>query len=289
MSAPVDRFIHIGDLHFWRVVFNPVMLFSKRFLGNLNVLFQRRHEFAMELAEPFAAHLASLDINSVILTGDMTSTATKAEFAMARAFADRLRDHGLKCLAIPGNHDVYTFRSERRQRFREYFAPYMPERLPGIERLPGGTPVLFVPTVSANWLSSKGRVTTDEVATTRRLLDTTEGQAVIAAHYPVLNRTGAYELSEGRALRNAHGLRETLGETGRPLLYVAGHTHRFSHVRDTAYPDMEHVTVGALFRKATESGLLGEFAVVEVMKEGFRIIRHTYDGSWRPEALSHPD
>ncbi len=42
----------------------------------------------------------------VIISGDFTQRAKVAEFRAASAYLNRLRGHGLKVLAIPGNHDV---------------------------------------------------------------------------------------------------------------------------------------------------------------------------------------
>ncbi|MGJ7570507.1 metallophosphoesterase family protein [Variovorax sp. RB2P76] len=52
----------------------------------------------------------------VVLSGDITQRATAAQFAAARAFADRL---GAPVLAIPGNHDIPLYQLAAR-----VFAPY---------------------------------------------------------------------------------------------------------------------------------------------------------------------
>jgi 3',5'-cyclic AMP phosphodiesterase CpdA len=52
----------------------------------------------------------------VVLSGDITQRATVAQFAAARAFADRL---GAPVLAVPGNHDIPLYQLAAR-----VFAPY---------------------------------------------------------------------------------------------------------------------------------------------------------------------
>ncbi|SFQ03088.1 3',5'-cyclic AMP phosphodiesterase CpdA [Variovorax sp. OK605] len=52
----------------------------------------------------------------VVLSGDITQRATAAQFAAARAFADRL---GRPVVAVPGNHDIPLFQLGAR-----VFAPY---------------------------------------------------------------------------------------------------------------------------------------------------------------------
>lgn len=54
--------------------------------------------------ERFAAELRP---DVLLLTGDITQRATRAQFAAARAFVERLRVPAL--LAIPGNHDIPLF------------------------------------------------------------------------------------------------------------------------------------------------------------------------------------
>src|SRR5690606_2397928 len=53
----------------------------------------------------------------VLLSGDITQRARRAQFAAARAFADRLGVPAL--LAVPGNHDIPLFNLAAR-----LFAPY---------------------------------------------------------------------------------------------------------------------------------------------------------------------
>jgi len=53
----------------------------------------------------------------VVLSGDITQRATRAQFAAARAFVDRLAAPAV--LAIPGNHDIPLFQLAAR-----FFAPH---------------------------------------------------------------------------------------------------------------------------------------------------------------------
>ena len=162
-----DRLLHIADLHFWSVVWNPFALVSKRFLGNLNVLLRRGRHFPLQRAEPFADYVASRGIPAVLLTGDFTSTATETEFRMAREFVDGLMRRGLEVSVMPGNHDVYTFRAAQTGRFEHHFAQYLPSNgYPAMQMLPGGTSLVLVPTVCPNLISSAGRISATEIAAT---------------------------------------------------------------------------------------------------------------------------
>lgn len=280
-TKPTDRFIHLTDLHFWQVVWNPFRLLNKRIIGNTNVFLRRRHEFKTHATERFARDIASLGIEDVIITGDFSSTAHHAEFKKGLAFVEALAHHGLRPVVIPGNHDVYTFESKRRRRFEYYLGAWLPaETLPAVKRLPGGTPVLFVPTVCPNLVSSRGRITPEEVRQVRERLDKLEPPIVVAGHYPMLNETYGYVMKPNRRMRNAEALRQALGESGKRLLYIAGHVHRFSHVRDDRYPSITHLTTGALFRLDANSGVTGDFSEVCVERGDFRVVRHEFTDVW---------
>jgi len=289
MTPPTDTLIHVTDLHFWEVVWNPLALMNKRLLGNANVLYRRRHEFHMAEAMPFAGHLASLGIRECFVGGDFTSTATHGEYKMGQAFVEDLTRRGMRVQLVPGNHDVYTFESVRSGRFAQYFGAYMPPGgYPSRSTLPGGTPLILVPTVCPNWLSSAGYVTDEEAAATRALIDACPpGPVLVGGHYPLLHRTATYASGRSRQLRNARALRTALGGSGRQILYVAGHVHRFSYTRDPDYPGLQHLTTGAFFLRRPGDIIGGAFSTIAIEPGGFAVHAHEYTGAWKSRPL-HP-
>ncbi|PCJ57093.1 MAG: hypothetical protein COA73_11175 [Candidatus Hydrogenedentota bacterium] len=287
MSDIIDTFIHITDLHFWEVVRNPLLLLNKRIMGNTNVYLKRRHEFDMERARPYLDHAASLGIGELICTGDFASTSTEGEFARGAEWMRYAESKGFHCTAIPGNHDVYTFASVRGKRFEHHYNEWLPgPDLPCIQSLPGGTPVLYVPTVCANWFSSQGRISHDEVQRTAELLQPLEGPVVVAGHYPLLNKTCNYIVNPNRQLRNAEALRRILGESGKTILYCCGHVHRFNFEHDPDYGNVTHLTTGAFFRTAHESDSEGEFSEVRIVRNGFKVVRHVKRTEWETHSAS---
>lgn len=286
-----DTFLHVADLHFWKFIYNPLRLLSKRVLGNANVFFRRRHEFPMSQAEALIEGLEETGERQALLTGDFSSTALDEEFVLARAFVDSLATRGFSIHLLPGNHDVYTYESHRLQRFERHFAPYVPDQgYPALERFPGGTPLMLVPTVGPNILSSKGRISAEELRKTGELLKGLASPTVVAGHYPVLSETPGYRLTTNRLLRNADALRRVLGESGIPILYVAGHVHRFSHVQDPVYTNLTHLCTGAFFRHNEREGIRGEFSRVRVSDAGFQVHRYTLREGWeslhfQPESI----
>lgn len=263
-----DALLHITDLHFWKVTWNPLRLMGKRFLGNANLWLRRRRQVNIDLAETTADLLCASGVRCVVAGGDLTTTSLAEEYARAAEFLDLLAARGLRVWAIPGNHDVYTFGSARRDLFRRFLGRFMPgDALPVRVALPGGTPLIFAPTTCPNLITSRGRVTRPEIMETARLVaDSPPGPVIVAGHYPLLFKTDAYHEQPTHRLRNAAALRDALGETGRTLLYLAGHVHRFSETADVRHPAMTHVTSPALFYSRG-----GGYSEITVRDGGFQV------------------
>lgn len=286
---PVDKLLHVGDLHFWHVEWNPLRLLNKRALGNFNVWLRRRHRYDTSHAGACIEAFARTKLPFALFTGDFTSTATDEEFRKAQSFVESVADRGFRLALMAGNHDVYTFESVRKKRFEKFFEGYLPEGgYPSMVQLPGGTPLLLLPTACPNVISSKGFISVEAINGARRLLDeelpngTVHGAPiVVAGHYPVLNKTYAYRTGPSRQLRNGDALRKMLGESGRRILYVAGHVHRFSYVQDPQYEELAHLTSGALFYRNRREAIEGDFSEIHVAGDGFAVYRHTWAGDWK--------
>ncbi len=284
-DAVRDKVLHIADLHFWRMKFNPFKQLNKRALGNLNLLLRRRHEFVLESAEAHLAYVQTVGVPDAIFTGDFTTTSLPEEFALSRVFMQQAADVGLRSRAIPGNHDVYTFAAKRQDAFQYYLGEWTSgETLPVLYHLPGGTPVILVPTVCPNLLSSKGTIRPEEIDRTRSLMETVDSPVIVAGHYPLLTETPAYSLTPGRRLRGADTLRRVLGESGKTVLYICGHVHRFSYVADPQYANIRHLTTGTFFGRNHAQHRDGEFSELHVSDTAFSVFSHIHADGWRREA-----
>jgi 3',5'-cyclic AMP phosphodiesterase CpdA len=274
---PVEAtsFLHIADIHFWKVVTNPLRLLNKRALGNANVWLRRGRQFRLDRAGEHADRALATGIREVVLTGDFTSTATDAEFAMARAFVDGLRARGMTVHLLPGNHDVYTFESVRGRRFERHFGDLLPGGgYPARVTLGGGVPLLLLPTVRPNWLSSRGAVRPETIATAEAWLNEAGGPVVAAGHYPLLHVTSAYASGPSHRLGGRKALRRALGASGRRVLYLCGHVHRDSLDADPEYPALTHLSTGAFLQENPRTGTLGHFTEVHLSAGGLRVVRH---------------
>ncbi len=282
----MQRFIHITDLHFWQVVYNPCALVNKRLLGNLNLLLRRRRYIHLEWADPFLQLLRGLDADALLVGGDVTTTATDDEYRMARAFFDKASEDGLPIYLIPGNHDFYTFESRRCRRFERHLGAWLDDpHAPALSQLPGGAQLLRIPTTRPNLLSSRGHISDAQLAQTATLLrQVGQGPLIVLAHYPILPNPGVYPSGMTRRLGNASALRRLLGESGKPLIYLAGHVHVFSHLRDQRYPNIEQITTSALFYGKRSHP--GGFTEITVQEETCHVYPWTRRDDWTRKALS---
>lgn len=95
-------------------------VYGVRRIAHLSDLHFGRHETV--LAEALLGELCASPPDLIVISGDLTQRARRAQFAAARAFLDRLPR---PVLAVPGNHDVPLYDVTRRflrplARYRRY-------------------------------------------------------------------------------------------------------------------------------------------------------------------------
>ncbi len=120
MSNPY-RIAHLSDLHFSKVEFNFKQFFNKRWIGNLNYLLRRQKDFNYSILSSLPILLQKEKVDLVLLSGDLSCTASHAEFALASHFINLLKQSGLQVVLVPGNHDSYTKNAYKKKRFYEFF------------------------------------------------------------------------------------------------------------------------------------------------------------------------
>jgi 3',5'-cyclic AMP phosphodiesterase CpdA len=293
MTAPRirDRIVFFTDLHFWKVVWNPLQMLNKRFLGNANLFLRRRHHFRMANAEPFALHALATGARTVLVGGDLTCTATDAEFQLARGFFAFLQRQGVDVLTVLGNHDVYTFEASRRRRPERHLQAWLPESgFPSQVTLRGGTPAVLLPTARPRLLSSRGHFGEGEARQTAdKLAATPPGPVLVCGHYPALQETRGYGSKWGHRLDGAERLRRTLGDSGRAVLYVSGHVHRFSSTADPEYANVHHVTSPAFFNHWKPANRHGGFLQIDCGTSGFEVRHHWKAADWQCDAVQLRD
>lgn len=140
-------------------------------------------EALLELARTLAPDV-------IVMSGDITQRARRAQFAAASRFCDRLPACAL--VAVPGNHDIPLFNVLARlfDPYRGYRRAFGPERegVFAVERL------LLITLDTTRWYRHKdGEVSVDQIERTasRLSLATSEQVRVVAMHHPVLAIEGA--------------------------------------------------------------------------------------------------
>jgi 3',5'-cyclic AMP phosphodiesterase CpdA len=221
------RIVHLSDIHVWRYSWNPLDLLNKRALGMLSLVAGRARRFRLERLEQVIARVQELSPDHVLITGDLTTTALKAEFGDAiKGLQPLLRDPA-RTTVIPGNHDRYTGLSARSRRFENYFGDYMPRwEFPWIRTVDERTAILGLDATRSHW-SATGKLARHQLADARRMTSDPSfrpARLIVANHYPVVAPPVHRDELDHKRLVNAEAVRHWLEGLG-PHLYCCGHVH----------------------------------------------------------------
>jgi 3',5'-cyclic AMP phosphodiesterase CpdA len=278
------RIAHLSDLHLLSLEGAvPFRLFNKRLTGYVNLRF-RRHA----VHKPFAVRAAAreirrMDIDHVVITGDVSNLALEREFELVEGF---LRDDvGLppeRVSLVPGNHDAYTQGAHRSRRFFRHFSPFMRSDLPALtSRGPSGAfpfvhlrgPVAFIglstavprpPLVASGQIGRVQLRALDEVLSHPEVMARTP---IVLQHHPWHNPLGiAKTLLEG--LFDAVEEARILRRVPRGLL-LHGHLHRRIHrtlPTDVGHIDAIGATSASLLHSSDER--MAGFNVYDIANDG---------------------
>ncbi|MGD0527126.1 MAG: metallophosphoesterase [Polyangiaceae bacterium] len=235
------RVAHFSDLHLLSLDGVPPHRFlNKRFTGWLNLRLKRGSIHRSTYVRAIAREVKRLDVEHVVVTGDLTNLALESEFELVRDLLEQ--DLGLdpsRVTIAPGNHDLYTRGSLTTRRFERYLAPYLVSDLPELAVDTGGVrfpvvklrgDVAFVALTSAVPrlpLVAAGELGRAQLAALARVLahpEVARRTVLVAVHHPALHdwsRVKTYV--EG--MRDAPALLEQLRPLARGML-LHGHLHR---------------------------------------------------------------
>ena len=272
------RIAHLSDLHLLSLEGAvPFRLFNKRLTGYLNLRFHRK-----SVHKPFAVRAAAraikaLEIDHVVITGDVSNLALENEFALVRAFlAEDLGLAAERVSMVPGNHDVYTHGAHRSRRFARAFAPHLRSDLPELTppgevypyvHLRGPAAIIGLSTALPRPpLVASGALGAVQLAALERILahpEVRDRTVVILQHHPVHNPPStAKRMFEG--LDDADDEARVLGKLKRGLL-LHGHLHRRVHRRvatDRGQVDAVGATSASLLHASDER--MAGFNVYEI-------------------------
>lgn len=174
------------------------------------------------------ATLAAIRPDLVVVSGDLTQRARKAQFGEAALFFERLEADGLRLLVVPGNHDVPMHKPFQRlfwplRRYRRYIARTRSAWYADPELAVLGLD-------SAHGLTVKdGRLTPVQIRSIGDCFGGAPPDAtrVLVTHHPLVPLPGEEEGAIEPALRGARRALEAVKAAGVHLV-LAGHHHAHS-------------------------------------------------------------
>lgn len=224
--ADATRLVVLGDIHTFKLVPPPWQLFSKSFLGQLNLWVNRRRRFKRQLMASVVERILSLKPELLMMSGDLTTTAMETEFRDVEKIIDRILTE-LPAVLIPGNHDRYTFRSHRRRTMEKFFGQFVPHDFPHTRPINPGWQLLAIDGAVPRWLSARGRIGTEQMKRVSELIDGIpyEQGIVMLCHYP-FTAPQAYRRGWEHRLEDEEAWQQLLASKQRRIVYVHGHIHR---------------------------------------------------------------
>jgi 3',5'-cyclic AMP phosphodiesterase CpdA len=276
------RIAHISDFHITRLSWNPFRLFPKRVLANLNWLLFRKTSFFEEQLHALIPLFDDLGVDLVVCGGDVSTTSLEEEFEAARTLLKRFP---CPWLAIPGNHDKYTFNSSHKGHFYRYFSNTRPVSTPrdfftlekqGVEvhALPENFFLVALDTAFATHpYSSQGRVSLKLAAYLQEALALIppDARILVLNHYPLFQND-----EERRELKDAARLQEILRNDSRIQLYLHGHTHRH------CIADLRPANFPILLDSGSAASRRGSFNLIDISKKGCQIQPYFWTTQWTP-------
>lgn len=279
------RIVQISDLHFNHLTWNPLRLLSKRILGNLNWLFSRKSVFFYEQLSPLPALFSELSVDLILFGGDFTTTALIEEYEKAAQF---VANFSQPWIAIPGNHDHYTYRSWRQKHFYRFFTNQKPPVIShpvdffnlkdhGIEThsiAPGWWLIALDTAKATTPYSSKGFFTEQHNAYMREILSLLPpGDSIICLnHYPFFPQD---ELR--RNLEGGDRLQTLLQQSPQIRLYLHGHTHR--HAIADLRPNQLPIILDS---GCAVQGNAGTWNLIDLLPNHCDITAYQWQGCWKP-------
>jgi len=213
---------HLSDLH---MACEPhgSQLLSKRGLGYINWLRQRKRIHRPEVLDAITRDLKTQSPDHIAVTGDLVNFSLPDEYARAGAWLATLgaaRD----VTTMPGNHDVYVRGVEAMP--AEFWGDYM-RGDDGLDRFPflrrrGEVALIALSTgIATGPFMATGRLGERQLSRFAEMLDQTRDLfRVVLIHHPPVSPLRRFL----RRLIDAPALRRVLAEQGADLL-LHGHDH----------------------------------------------------------------
>ena len=223
------RLVLFGDIHLYRLWLAPWHLASKRVLGQSNLVLNRRRKFNHALLPGMIERAVELKPDVCLLSGDLTTTALVKEFELVARALKPMTDQ-VPTIAVPGNHDRYTYRSARTQRMDRMLEALVPQRFPHTRELSDRWRLLALDAAVPSPHNARGRLGAVQLQAATEYadaLDETQG-LIVLCHYPCAVPSHIREFAS-HALAERDELRAVLERCKARVVYLHGHIHRPWH------------------------------------------------------------
>jgi predicted phosphodiesterase len=269
----MTKIAHISDLHFSKIHFHPSIFFSKRLLGMLNLLLNRRKKYKTDKLNELIPIFKDQKINYTFISGDITTTSDEKEFILGKEFVDEILKNDIKILIIPGNHDAYTKSSYKKKLFYNYFENenLKNDKLHSFDLDNNWHYIGLDCSISTFLLSSNGYFSKDlENKLNELLLSLPDKKIIIVNHFPA-NRITTFRK---RLIRDTH-LKKLLKKHKNIKLYLYGHTHNYKIEKEDDMPYM--------LCPGSASHINGSMNILSLNETNVLITKYIYKNSWIKE------
>ena len=283
------RFLHTSDIHLLDLRGVSLRRYlNKRLTGRVNLALKRGRSHDGRLFEAIMQMAPQLDVDRLVVTGDLTNLALEPEFDLVQR---TLRSAPVPTTVIPGNHDTYTRGSVRSGRFESFLSEFMDgERLgrrayPFVQRQ---GPVAFIgvsTAVASLPLYAVGRVGADQLQRLGILLQQTAAEGlsrVVLIHHPVVDGVSGAR----HDLVDRSGFAAVIAKHGAELV-LHGHEHRAVETALRGPGGLVPVHgVPSGTSVSTQPGRQACFSVYEATADHIRREQYVWNGS---EFRARPD
>jgi len=244
------RLALLGDIHHYKLNVSVRGMFSKRVLGQSNLWLNRRRSVLRHLLPSVVDQIKALEPDVLLLSGDLTTTSQPREFDEIAALLKPLTDH-CRAVAVPGNHDKYTFKSRRTQRMAEAMQGIMPGAFPYVTALRGRWSLLALDAAVPRAWGARGALGEEQMHEAERYLDSLEpGHGVIVlCHYPAMTPPPPEgpPVTWGHGLENQGRLLTALRHCRARVIMLHGHIHKpWAYTPDDeAHQHLSFINAGA--------------------------------------------
>lgn len=256
-----------------------------RRIAHLSDLHFGRHDTSV--VDGLSTALTTIRPDVVVISGDLTQRARRAQFTAARAFIDGLRGAGLPVIVVPGNHDVPLYDITRRffrplARFRHYIEPDPYPLLADDE-------VAILGINTARSLTIKdGRVSHEQMACMRQHFAAVPASArrMLVTHHPLVELPWGEGGETLEAAGRADAALQAALDAGVHLL-LAGHHHRPFSGSAATFLTLGHSMLVVQAGTTTSTRLrehANSFNLIESDDDRLRIAVHAWDEGGFEEA-----